>query len=318
MAKQPPPKTRQAPPVKTIEVMEEETPRASNGTPKVTGAKNRQATAIRETEVLHAVAGLNMDAVSGTIATTQVEVQKSLAALSAKLVEQLQVLGNVEEAIALKREELKQLYNIESAAVSLDDLDAKIQAQREAWMEEQARKQREFAEQQSERNKQWARAEEEYRYRMAVEHKQSEDEFVYGMAQQEKSNRDKQELLEKTWAQREEELKKREKELEDLRAQAASIPEQIRKAENAAVAVATNSVKKEYRLCTTEARAALGNSPCPRPAWRRRRNGRESPLRQKRGNILVQLQQRRVRSVVEWSAQKVRAGNSARPLPETS
>ena len=98
-----------------------------------------------------------MDAVSGTIASTQVEVQKSLAALSAKLVEQLQVLGNVEEAIALKREELKQLYNIESAAVSLDDLDAKIEAQRDAWMEEQARKQREFAEQQSERNKQWAR-----------------------------------------------------------------------------------------------------------------------------------------------------------------
>jgi hypothetical protein len=127
-----------------------------------------------------------MDGVSGTIATTQVEVQKSLAALSAKLVEQLQVLGNVEEAISLKREELKQLYNIESAAVSLDDLDAKIEAQRELWMEEQARKQREFAEQQAERNKQWSRIEEEYQYRMALEHKKGEDEFASRMAQQEK------------------------------------------------------------------------------------------------------------------------------------
>jgi colicin import membrane protein len=247
MAKQPPPKTRPTATVKTVEVHhDDDAPRTTNGAAKVTGAKNRQATAIRETEVLHAVAGLNMDAVSGTIASTQVEVQKSLAALSAKLVEQLQVLGNVEEAIALKREELKQLYNIESAAVSLDDLDAKIEAQHDAWKEEQARKQREFAEQQSERNKQWARAEEEYEYRKELEHKKSEDDFAYRMAQQEKANRDKQETLDKNWGQREEELKKREKELEDLRAQVASVPEQIRKAENAAAAVATNSVKKEY------------------------------------------------------------------------
>lgn len=246
MAKHPPPKTRATATVKSVEVHDEETPRTTNGAAKVTGAKNRQATVIRETEVLQSVSGLNMDAVSGTIASTQVEVQKSLAALSAKLVEQLQVLGNVEEAIALKREELKQLYNIESAAVSLDDLDAKIEAQREAWMEEQARKQREFAEQQSERNKQWMRAEEEYQYRMTLEHKKGEDDFAYRMTQQEKANRDKQELIEKNWAQREEELKKREKELEDLRAQVASMPEQIRKAENAAAAVATNSVKKEY------------------------------------------------------------------------
>ncbi|HEY7311247.1 MAG TPA: hypothetical protein VH643_17935 [Gemmataceae bacterium] len=247
MAKQPPPKTRHAPAVKTIvEPSEEETPRTTNGASRIAGVKNRQATAIRETEVLQSVSGLNMDGVSVTIASTQVEVQKSLAALSAKLVEQIQVLGNVEEAIKLKREELQQLYNIEAGAVSLDDLDAKIEAQRESWKDEQARKQREFAEQQSERNKQWARVDEEYQYRVAQEHKKAEDDFGYRMAQQEKGNRDKQELLEKNWGQREEELKKREKELEDLRAQVAAIPEQVRKAENAAVAVATNSVKKEY------------------------------------------------------------------------
>ncbi|HEY7426850.1 MAG TPA: hypothetical protein VH682_21620, partial [Gemmataceae bacterium] len=262
MAKQPPPKTRPTPTVKTVAAPsdEDEVPRPSNGASKVSGVKNRQATAIREMDVLQSVAGLNMDGVSGTIASTQVEVQKSLAALSAKLVEQLQVLGNVEEAIKLKREELQQLYNIEAGAVSLDDLDAKIEAQREAWKEEQTRKVREFAEQQSERNKQWTRTEEEYQYRMNLEHKKGEDDFAYRMAQQEKGNRDKQELLDKNWGQREEELKKREKELEDLRAQVAAIPEQVRKAENAAVAVATNSVKKEYEtkivLATKDAEMA--------------------------------------------------------------
>ncbi|HWG47919.1 MAG TPA: hypothetical protein VN688_34470 [Gemmataceae bacterium] len=261
MAKQPPPKTRHIPTtVKTLEPADDETPRGTNGTPKIAGVKNRQATAIRETDVLQSVAGLNMDGVSGTIASTQVEVQKSLAALSAKLVEQLQVLCNVEEAIKLKSEELKQLYDIEAGAVSLDDLDAKIEAQRDAWKEEQARKQREFAEQQSERNKQWARTEEEYQYRLTLDRKKTEDDFTYGMAQREKTNRDKQEILEKNWAQREEELKKREKELEELRVQVANIPDAVRKAENAAAAVAGNSVKKEYEtkivLATKDAEMA--------------------------------------------------------------
>src|SRR5262249_26070068 len=66
------------------------------------------------------------------------------------------------------------------------------------------------------------------------------------MADQVKANKDKQEALEKDWAHREAELKRREKELEDLRTQVANFPEVVKKEVNAAVAVATNSVKKEY------------------------------------------------------------------------
>src|SRR5438445_5066890 len=176
MPKAPPPKAAKPPRVvkepETFDI-EADLDRSPNGT-RATGAKNKQAAAIRDTEILQSVAGINMDTVSGNLASTQVEVQKSLAALSAKLVEQLQVLRNVEEAIALKRDELKQLYDIEAAAIDLDELLAKIQAQREAWDQEQTRKQREFAEMQSDRNKQWARGEEEYQYRLSQEHKKGE------------------------------------------------------------------------------------------------------------------------------------------------
>src|SRR5262249_52172588 len=126
--------------------------------------------------------------------------------------------------------------------------------QREAWDEEQARKQREFAEMQSDRNKQWARTEEEYQYKLAQEHRKGEDTFKSHMEEQAKANRNKQEQLEKGWAERETELKKRETELAELRARVEAMPEMIKKAENAAVAVATNSVKKEY-----ETKATLAN-----------------------------------------------------------
>jgi hypothetical protein len=247
MAKHPAPKARQAVAVKEREKHDApDTRKGHNGAPKVSGVKNKQAEAIKATEVLQSVAGLNLDVVSGKIAATQVEVQKSLAGLSAKLVEELETLRNVEEAITLKREELKQLYDIESAAVDLDELYAKIDSQREAWEEEQARKQREFAEMQSERNKQWARGEEEYQYRLAQEHKKQEDAFKGKIEEQDKANRNRQEQLDKGWNEREAELKKRETELQELRAKVDSIPEMVKKAENAAQAVAVNSVKKEY------------------------------------------------------------------------
>ncbi len=171
-----------------------------------TGSKNLAAKAIRETDVLDSVAGLDLGTVSSSIASTQVEVQKSLADLSAKLVERMSLLKNVEEAIQLKNDELKQLYNLEAKEIELDDLRAEIDRQREEWDEEQARKQRELAEQQSERNKQWKREEEDYRYRWSQEQRKIEDTFKEKMEGQEKANRNKQELIEKNWTERETEL----------------------------------------------------------------------------------------------------------------
>jgi len=213
---------------------------------KTQGAKNKQATAIKEAEVLSSVAGLNLDSVSNTLAATQVELQKSLASLSGKLTEQLQVLSNVEEAIGLKQEELKELYGLEEKVIELDELEAEIATRRKAWDEEQATKKREFAEEQSERNKQRVRGEEEYQYRLSQDHKKQKDSFEALLGQQEKENRDKLEKLEKDWAEREADLKKRETELADLREKVANMPEVVKKEVNGAVAVATNSVKKEY------------------------------------------------------------------------
>jgi hypothetical protein len=219
--------------------------------PRPAGAKNQAARAIRETEVLEAVTGLSLDSVSTTLASTQVEVQKSLADLSAKLVDRMQVLKNVEEAIQLKQEELKQLYNIEAKEIELDDLQAEISKQRELWDEEQARKAREFEEQRSERAKNWRREEEEYKYDRAQQQRKLEDGFKQKMEDQEKANRNKQEQLEKTWGERETELKKRENEFAELKAKVEAQPEVVKKEVNAAVAVATNSVKKEYELKAT-------------------------------------------------------------------
>lgn len=213
---------------------------------KVQGTKNRRAVQIQETEVLNTVKGLNLDSVSRSITETQVEVQKVLADLSSRVLDRLQELQNVEDAIRLKKEEMKQLHDIEIHATTLDELEAQIREQRRSWDEEQAGKKREFAEMQSERNKQWKREEEEYQYRLAQEHLKQKDTLATVLGQQEKANREKQELLDRSWAEREAELKRREQDLIDLRKFRDDAPDMVRKEVNAQVAIATNSVKKEY------------------------------------------------------------------------
>src|SRR5262249_28552905 len=92
----------------------------------------------------------------------------------------------------------------------------------------------------------WKREEEEYQYRISQEHRKQQDTLTTMLGQQEKANKEKQEQLDKTWNERETELKKREQELIDLRDYKGSNDERIKKEVNAAVAVATNSLKKEY------------------------------------------------------------------------
>jgi uncharacterized coiled-coil protein SlyX len=213
---------------------------------KVQGTKNRRAAAIQNEEVLASVKGLNLEAVSKNIGEVQVEVQRSLAELSAKLTEQLQQLENINGSIVLRSEELERLHDIQVKAETLDNLQAEIEETRRNWEGEQLNKKREFAEQQSDRNRAWKREESEYQYNLSQEHKKLEDSFAAVMAQREKQNRDKQEELEKQWNERETELKKREQELAELRLFKDNAPEMIKKEVNAAVAVATNSVKKEY------------------------------------------------------------------------
>jgi hypothetical protein len=212
----------------------------------VKGVKGRRAVEQQEAEVLNAVKGLNFDTVSKELATVQVEVQKTLAELSGKLAEQLQKLRSVEGSIRLKEEELKNLYQIEAMATTLDDLEAEIKEKHETWGEEQAQWKRDFEEQKQDQRKAWAREQADHQYTMEQKNRKQEDAIQEMFAQKEKQNREKQEQLDKQWTERETELKKREQELIELRQFKEQAPEQAKKLANSEVAIATNSVKKEY------------------------------------------------------------------------
>lgn len=212
----------------------------------VKGTKSRKAAETQDQKVLNEVKSMTFDTVTKELAGVQVELQQTLAELSGKLAEQWQKLEDVQKAIELKHDELKELHDIEAAATNLDDLQAQIAETKETWGEEQAQWKRDFEEMKAEQRKVWAREQQDYLYEQDQKKRKMEDTMLWEFAQKEKANREKQEQLEKTWNEREIELKKREQELNELRQLKEQMPEQIKKAENAAVAVASNSIKKEY------------------------------------------------------------------------
>jgi hypothetical protein len=212
----------------------------------VKGAKNKRVAEVQEQEVLKKVKDMTFDSVTRELAGVQVELQKTLAELSGTLAEQFQLLEDVQKTIALKQQELKQLHGIEAVATTLDELNAEIEEMRERQVEEEKEFKRKHAEEKDETRKLWAREQADYLYTTDQKKRKLEDTYAYEMSQKEKANKEKQELLEKTWAEREAIMKKAEQELAELRAFKEAAPEMVKKAVNQEVAIANNSLKKEY------------------------------------------------------------------------
>ena len=83
----------------------------------------------------------------GEISNLGLEVSKSLAALSDQLVQEVNRLATVREAVTLEQKELERLHRIDVAATAIDQLvqdysrqkeqlEAEIAAQRMVWEEE--------------------------------------------------------------------------------------------------------------------------------------------------------------------------------------
>ena len=168
----------------------------------------------KETEVRQAAQGLSVDAVVGEISNLGLEVSKSLAALSDQLVQEVNRLATVREAVTLEQKELERLHKIDVAATALDQLvqdysrqkdqlEAEIAAQRTAWAEEQKQSEQEHKEQEETLKKQRQREAEEYEYRKALERKKAQDKYEEEIKLLARANKEKQEALEKSWRERE-------------------------------------------------------------------------------------------------------------------
>ena len=219
--------------------------------------KSEEVRKARETETRAAVEGLTMETVVGEISDLGLEVSKSLATLSGQLVQEVNRLATVREAVALEQKELERLHKIDVAATALDQLvqdhgrqkeqlEAEMAAQRAAWQEEVRQAERDHKEQEELLKKQRQRETDEYEYRKAQERKKAQDKYEEEMKLQERANKEKQEALEKSWREREAALKASEEELKSLRQGMEEFPARLQRESEKAAAEAVCAAEQKF------------------------------------------------------------------------
>lgn len=219
--------------------------------------KLEEARKARETEVRSAVEGLSVETVVGEVSNLGLSVSKSLATLSDQLVQEVNRLAAVREAVALEKSELERLHKIDIAATALDQLvqdherqkqqlEAEIAEQRAAWEEELRQTERERKEQDELLRKQRQREADDFEYRKTLERKKAQDKYEEETKLQERANKEKQEALEKSWREREAALKASEEELKTLRKEAADFPARIQRESEKAVADAVRATEQRF------------------------------------------------------------------------
>jgi len=213
-------------------------------------AKAEEVRRLKEAELRQSVEGISVEGVVQRISALGLEISKALTEISGKLVEEVNRLASVREALALETQELERLHKIDVAATALDQLvqdyqrekeglETEIAARRAAWEEEIHTTERDRKELEETLKKQRQREIEEYEYKKALERKKAQDKYDEEVRLQEKQNREKQETLDKSWKQREAALKEQEQELIRLRTEAADFPARLEKeAEQAATEAA--------------------------------------------------------------------------------
>ncbi len=224
-------------------------------------AKAAETARIREAEIRQAIDGVTVEKVVQTISTLGLDVSRSLADISGKLLEQVKLLADVQEAVALERKELERLHKIDVAATALDqlvedyarqnrELEAEIAARRAEWEEEARTAERERKEQEESLRKQRQREIEDYEYKKNLERKKAQDRYEEEQRLQEKRNQERQEMLEKSWQQREAALKEREEELARLQKENAEFPARLQKEAKTAAEEAARAAEARFQQQT--------------------------------------------------------------------
>ena len=204
---------------------------------------------LREIETRKAVEEISVDSVVQKISGLGLEISKSLATLSEKLVHEVERLTSTRDAVSLETRELERLHKIDIAATALDQLiedyrsqkaalEADISSQRGAWAEEERARARDQKEYEENLKKQRQREIEEYEYKKSLERKKAQDKYEEEMRLLDKNNKEKQEGIEKSWQQREASLKEKEEELARLKKEVEEFPVRHKKEIDQAVAEA--------------------------------------------------------------------------------
>lgn len=212
-------------------------------------AKKRTSTkkaAASNQKVLDAVSGLSAEAVIDQIGDLQISLQATLAGLGAAVTSRVEQMKNVEEAIAIKESELKEVYEIEKEAMDIEEMKALKEKESNEWEKEKSSRLEEWEDEAEEREKRWLREEEEHAYNVKQKIFYAEQEHSSLVEGNRRKELIRQEELVRKWNEREAEISSKEGEFEEMKAKVAGFDEELKSEVKKAESIVENRLKKQY------------------------------------------------------------------------
>ena len=194
-----------------------------------------------ERETMETAAAATPEAVIGNLSEIRLMVNGALDRVGGALLEQAKRLTSLEEAVRLRRAEVEEVYRIEVAARTLEELVARYRTEQERVERElaearsnaEAEKDRwreSFEEEQADARKTWKREQEEYDYRKRTERAREEAEYQAKRKALLKELDDERARREQEIGAREEALAVREARLAELESRVQAFPSELEQA----------------------------------------------------------------------------------------
>jgi len=209
-------------------------------------ASTNKKTEVANQKVMDAVSGLSAETVINQIGELQVNLQATLAGLGAAVTSKVEQMQNVEQAIALKEQELKVVYDIEQEALVLEDIKAQREKDSEDWEKEKLSRQVQWDEDDEEREKRWQREEEEHLYRIQQQNVRTHEEHKSLVDRNRRNEQIRQEELTRSWTEREDSLKGKEEAFNNLKAKVEGFDELLKTEVKKTEAITENRIKRQY------------------------------------------------------------------------
>lgn len=197
-------------------------------------------------KILESVSSLTPKTVIEQVGAFQADIQSMLSDLSSSLSSKIEQMNNIEEAIALKMQQLKDLHSIESDLVSLESIKELCEKEKHDLQKSVIEQKIMWEDDEKERSKRWKREEEEHAYAEEQKKKRFQQEYAEEVAKNRRSESMRQEDLEKQWKSRENSIASQEKDIADLKVQVSQFDSKLKSEYSKAEAITSERLKKEY------------------------------------------------------------------------
>lgn len=194
----------------------------------------QRAKSDRATKVLATAAQKSQETVVQQLATMKVQMSNTLDTIANSVSSELATLKEVQEAVELKKLELKNLQQIEVEANTLIDLKAQQELEKISHTQQMADKLIDLT-----------RKEEQYQYDLAKSHRDQQEEFQKKLDAEVAVQMNLIDGHKSSLDAREAAVSAKESELVQLHMTVSQFEERLKKEVGAAVAIATNSLKKD-------------------------------------------------------------------------